>query len=118
MSEGALTAMVAIFGALVAAISGGFAAVQTRKTNSTTVDVRVFNTLREDFLSSKDQIRSLNEQLDEERDLRRAQEDQIAAIARALYRAGIEIPDEVATLMRPVRRTPPRAGGPASEVRP
>lgn len=105
-----MTALVAIIGAILAAGSGAFAAVQARKANVTTVDRAIFNALREDFLSSKAEIRSLEEQVDRERRRRRDMEDQVHKIARALYAAGIPIPEDVAALMRP----PPNAGGTGS----
>lgn len=101
MSDGALTALVAIIGAVLAAGSGAFAAVQARRVNVTTVDKDIFDSLRQDFLASKAEIRSLEQEVDQERRRRREMEDQLHRIARALYAAGIEIPENVAALMRP-----------------
>lgn len=106
MSPGAWTALVAIIGGVLAAASGAYAAVQARKVNVTTVDIRVFNSLREDYLTSKAEIRELEREADRERRRRRDLEEQVHRISRALYAANIAIPENVAALLRPPSNGP------------
>ncbi len=108
MSDGVLTAVVAVVGALFAAASGMFAASQARKANVATVDKDIFDSLRSDFLASKAEIRELEKEVDAERLRRRDMEEVVHRISLALYAAGIPIPDSVAALLRPPPNT--RAG--------
>lgn len=106
MSVAAWTVLVALAGALLAALSGMYAANQARKVNVASVDKDIFDALRQDFLAAKAEMRELEREVDNERRRRRDMEDQLHRIARALYAANIAIPDNVAALMRP----PPNPG--------
>jgi len=107
VSAAAWTSIVALVGALLAALSGGYATNQARKARVATVDKDIFDAMRQDFLAAKAEIRQLERENDEERRRRRDLEDAVHRIAQALHRAGIDIPPDVATLLRP---PPPSAG--------
>lgn len=108
MTAAAWTSVVALFGALLAALSGGYATNQARKARTATVDKDIFDAMRQDFLAAKAEIRELEKENDAERRRRRDLEDAVHRIARALHHHGIVIPDDVASLLRP----PPLGNGP------
>jgi hypothetical protein len=110
VSPVAWTSVVALVGALLAAITGAYGTSQARKTRLATVDKDIFDALRQDFLAAKAEIRELERENDRERQRRRDLEDSVHRIALALHRHGIEIPPDVATLLRP----PPNTGTGAS----
>lgn len=101
MNPNAWTVIVAVIGALAAAVSGAFAYKAAGRAKITTVDKDHFDSLRADFRAAKDEIRELEREVDSERRRRRDMEEALHRIARALYAAGIPIPAEVAELMRP-----------------
>jgi uncharacterized membrane protein len=98
MSPAAWTSVVALFGALLAAMSGAYATNQARKARTATVDKDIFD--------AKAEIRELERENDKERRRRRDLEEAVHRIAQALHRAGIEIPPDVQSLLRP----PPGTG--------
>jgi chromosome segregation ATPase len=106
VSATTVTSIVALVGALLAALSGAYASNQSRKTRLSVVDKDIFDALRQDLLAAKAEIRELEKENDTERRRRRELEDAVHRIAQALHRAGIAIPDDVATLLRP----PPGTG--------
>lgn len=107
---GGLTAMAAIIAALLAAIATGYAAIQSRKANSATVDVRILKYLQDDVVQLQVRVAELRKGLwdsqnetDAERRLRRRVEGELIGLqdlaqrmARALTAAGINIPEAVA----------------------
>lgn len=105
-----MTALVAVVAALLSALAVAYSAVQSRKVNNATVDIRVFNDLRDTVLAQAAQLRSNQTDFDTERQRRRDLEDQLHRVARALYAAGIDIPKDVADLLKAPRpemgRTP------------
>ncbi len=109
MNAAAWTSVVALVGALLAALSGAYATNQARKARTATVDKDIFDAMRKDFLDAKAEIRELERENDEERRRRRDLEDAVHRIAQALHRHGIDIPPDVATLLRP---PPSTRGGP------
>lgn len=106
MSPTAWTSIVALVGAFLAALTGAWGASQARKTRVATVDKDIFDAMRQDFLAAKAEIRELEKENDAERRRRRELEEAVHRIAQALHRAGIEIPADVASLLRP----PPGTG--------
>lgn len=106
MTTAAWTSVVALVGALLAALSGAYATNQARKARTATVDKDIFDAMRQDFLAAKAEIRQLERENDAERRRRRDLEEAVHRIAQALHRAGIEIPSDVASLLRP----PPNSG--------
>ncbi len=102
-----MTALAAVAAALVAGLATVWSAMQARRTNNTEVDIRIYLALREDVLESKEQIRILEREVDEERNRRRDMERQLHAINRALNAAGIDIPPTVLALMKPPHNTNP-----------
>lgn len=107
MSAAAWTSIVALVGALLAAMSGAYATNQARKARTATVDKDIFDAMRKDFLDAKAEIRQLERDNDAERRRRMDLENAVHRIALGLHRAGIEIPPDVASLLH---RPPPNAG--------
>lgn len=107
MSAAAWTSIVALVGALLAALSGAYATSQARKARVATVDKDIFDAMRQDFLAAKAEIRQLEKDNDAERRRRMDLENAVHRIALGLHRAGIEIPPDVASLLRP---PPPGSG--------
>lgn len=101
MSDAALTSAVALLASLLAALVGAYGANQSRKTRLATVDKDIFDALRQDFLAAKAEIRELEKENDAERRRTRDLEEVVHRISLALLRAGIEIPADVASLLRP-----------------
>jgi outer membrane murein-binding lipoprotein Lpp len=107
MSGAVMTSVVALVGAVLAALSGAYATNQARKARVATVDKDIFDAMRQDFLAAKAEIRQLEREVDEQRHRRRELEDVVHRIARALHHHGITIPDDVASLLRPPPGTGP-----------
>lgn len=107
MSAAAWTSVVALVGALLAALSGAYATNQARKARTATVDKDIFDALRADFKAAKEEIRQLERANDAERRRRMDLEEAVHRIGLALHGAGIPIPTEVASLLRPM---PPSTG--------
>lgn len=119
------TAVAAILAALFAAGATVLAAVQARRANSATVDVRILKYLQDDVVQLQERVAELRRGLhesqnetDEERRLRRRVEGDLVAVhdlaqrmARALAAAGIPIPE--APVLPSLTPPPPTAAGPA-----
>jgi hypothetical protein len=106
MSPTGWTSIVALFGAVLAAITGVYATNQSRKARTATVDKDIFDALRQDLREAKAEIRELEKDNAAERRRRMDLEDAVHRISLGLHRAGIPIPDDVASLLRP----PPSTG--------
>lgn len=103
-------ALAAILAALFAAGATVLAAVQSRKANSATVDVRILKYLQDDVVQLQVRVAELRRGLyeaqnetDEERRVRRRVESELVALqdlaqrmARALVAAGVNIPEAAA----------------------
>lgn len=101
-------AIAAIVAALLAAVATAFAAQQSRKANSATVDVRILKYLQDDVVQLQVRVSELRRELhtsqnetDDERRLRRRVEQELNAVqdlahrmTRALAAANIPIPAE------------------------
>lgn len=109
---GALVAT--IVAAICAAAATAFAAVQSRRANSATVDVRILKYLQDDVVLLQQRVQQLRTDLiasqtetDEERRVRRrvenelmAMQDLVQRMSRALTAAGIVTP-EITAQQRP-----------------
>jgi hypothetical protein len=117
------TALAAILAALFAAVATVLAAVQARRANSATVDVRILKYLQDDVVQLQVRVSELRRGLhesqnetDEERRLRRRVEGELIGVqdlaqrmARALVAAGIPIPEAPGL---PALGPPPGGPGP------
>lgn len=104
------TALAAILAALFAAVATVLAAVQSRRANSATVDVRILKYLQDDVVQLQVRVSELRKavhesqnETDEERRMRRRVETELIAVqdlahrmARALVAAGINLPEAAA----------------------
>lgn len=93
---------------LLSLLGSGYAATQARKTNTATVDVRIFKLLQEDVVLMRTELTALRQDLrearnesDAERRLRLQVEGRLADLERALARmvrtldaAGIDVVSE------------------------
>lgn len=119
------TAIAAILAALFAAVATGFAAVQSKRANNATVDVRILKYLQDDVVQLQVRVAELRRGLhesqnetDEERRLRRRVEGELIAVqdlahrmARALIAAGINIPEAAMLTGAAPGLSGPTAGG-------
>ncbi len=108
-----MAALAAVLAALFAALATVAAAVQSRRANNATVDVRILKYLQEDVVALQDRVavlrasvREAQDETDQERARRRRLELELAGLqdlaqrmARALEAAGIPIPES--SLMEP-----------------
>jgi uncharacterized protein YlxW (UPF0749 family) len=107
--------LVGILGVAVLSLLGtAYAAIQARKTNTATVDVRIFELLQQDVEQLQTRVATLRQQLhkaqdesDWERDRRRKLESELEAIAdvvdrmvRAMIAAELPVPMGVETYLR------------------
>lgn len=107
LSESAIAAGGAIIAALFAAAATGYAAVQSRRASSATVDVRILSNLQEEVVRLQSRLESVRTSLfiaqdetDKERAIRRQLQvelarlqDLAARLASALETAGIPMPE-------------------------
>lgn len=118
MIDGSVVGIVAV--GLLSLVGVIYSARQARRTNTATVDVRIFELLQKDVELLQTRVANLREQLhkaqdesDRERDRRRKLETELDAIAdviermvRAMVAAELPVPAGADTYLRYVRATP------------